>query len=206
MLSRERLSCGASEPQKGSLAPSACPWAASMGLCPAAPGMQGLRLSASHIQGPESVTHPLAARPRAASTTAPGGRHAVIAAGDKSRLKPQEEISYPPAAWPWAAGAGPGAAPGAALGGGGRAGMAAERRYHGSSPKPPPVWAGSRLSKALGVAVMALILFQSMVLFRVLRFVCQGRLWSPNQSYLQPPAHISPCIVPRHGMSCTECV
>ena len=32
-------------------------------------------------------------------------------------------------------------------------GVAALRRYHGRSPKPPPVCAGSRLSKVLGEAL-----------------------------------------------------
>ena len=91
---------------------------------------------------------------------------------------------YPPTTW--AAGAGPWAGPGAA-----RCVMTAERRYQGRSPKPPPVWAGSRLSKGLGVAVMAFSLFQSMVLFRVLRSVCHGGLWSPNQSYLATAQRLS---------------
>ena len=99
---------------------------------------------------------------------------------------PPQKSYPPPATCP--AGAGPGAGPaaGPAAGpGAARGGITAERRYQGRSPKPPPVWAGSRLSKGLGVAEMAFSLFQSMVLFRVFRSVCHGRLWSPNQSYLQ---------------------
>ncbi len=77
-------------------------------------------------------------------------------------------------------GAGPGAAAPAPDGG-----NAAERRYQGSSPKPPPVCAGSRLSNVLGVMEMALILVQSMVELTLLRSVCHGKLWLPNQSYLR---------------------
>ena len=102
---------------------------------------------------------------------------------------PTPQKPYPPATC--AAGAGPGAVPGAGpeVGpGAGRFLITAERRYQGRSPKPPPVWAGSRLSKGLGVAAIAFSLFQSMVLFTVFRSVCHGRLWSPNQSYLQNSA------------------
>lgn len=94
---------------------------------------------------------------------------------------PHHEDPYLPTTC--AAGAGPGAGPEAGPGAG-RCVITAERRYQGRSPKPPPVWAGSRLSKGLGVAEMAFSLFQSMVLFRVVRSVCHGGLWSPNQSYL----------------------
>lgn len=47
--------------------------------------------------------------------------------------------------------------------GAGCAAAAAERRYQGSSPKPPPVCAGSRLSKVFGEAEIALIFDQSKV-------------------------------------------
>ena len=60
---------------------------------------------------------------------------------------PAPQEPYPPAAC--AAGAGPGAVPGTgpeAGPGAGRCRITAERRYQGRSPKPPPVWAGSRLS------------------------------------------------------------
>ena len=85
-------------------------------------------------------------------------------------LKPGSGQAHPPVACP--AGAGTGCPAGA----GGLGGIAAERRYQGSSPKPPPVWAGSRLSKVLGEAEIAFILFQSMAELTELRSVCQGRL------------------------------
>jgi hypothetical protein len=37
----------------------------------------------------------------------------------------------------------------------------------------------------LGVMEMALILVQSMVELTLLRSVCHGKLWLPNQSYLR---------------------